>query len=112
MKAWTLVYNAFVMGSNVWQPKGFEFEDAAERVELGKGFFGYVLQSPAGKTIIVEERSGAIVGNSLDTVRNDIAGSKGKVMEDQVVDACKVQVQIIGEEEFWKVYDKSNNNRG
>jgi hypothetical protein len=103
MRAWTYVYNPFVMGGNTHRAKGFEFE-GVERVELGKGYYGYTLQSPNGKSIVVEEHSGAIIGNSLEDVRNDIDQGDSEVMKKQVEKACKEVVIIISESEFWSLY--------
>ena len=107
MIAWTFVYNPFVMGGNVWQPKGFKF-DRKEKKDLGKGFYGYQLFSPKGKEVIVEQKSGAIVGNSLEEVRKDILSSTIEIMQKQVEDACKqlCLVKIISENKFWDIYEK------
>ena len=107
MKAWTYVYSPFRMGGDTWHPTGFEFE-SNERIELGKGFYGYVLKSPNGKTIVVEEKSGAIVGDSLERVKADIENGDIEIMKQQVKQACDVNVKIIDEEDFWKIYDKIN----
>jgi hypothetical protein len=108
MIAWTYFYNPFVMGGSTWQPEGCELEKT-ERIDLGAGFFGYKYVSPKGKTIIVEEKSGAIIGNSVEEVKNDIANSVIKVMTKQVEDACQTvkTVKVISQEKFWEVYDKT-----
>jgi len=106
MIAWTMVYNAFTMGGSVWRPSGFEFKEG-DAVHLGKGFYGYVLESPNGKTIVVEKQSGAIVGNSLEEVVSDIAEAEFETMQKQVEHACSKNINLVSEEKFWLLYDKN-----
>lgn len=108
-KAWTYVYNAFIIGGNVHQAKGFEFDETKEELHyLGKEFNAYILDSPDGKTkIIVEEVSGGIVGNDYHDVCLDIAMGNKEEMQAQIEDACKEFVKIVSEEEFWKIYLKN-----
>lgn len=55
----------------------------------------------------MEEKSGAIVGTSLRGVRTGVEYGDIKIMENQVERACKENVTIISEEEFWRIYDKN-----
>ena len=56
---------------------------------LGKGYAGYLATSPNGKTFVAESLTGAIVGETLENVRADIAAAKPSVMRKQVLDAAK-----------------------
>jgi hypothetical protein len=97
------------MGGNIDQATGFSFEQydfPDNRVELGKGCFGYTIKAPNGETIVVEEISGAIVGNNLEEVKQDIEHADEKVIRNQIESACKENVRIVSQEEFWKIYCK------
>lgn len=104
MRAWTYFQNPFSVGGNTHQAKGFEFQ-GKKKVDLGKGYFGYGLKSPKGTTIIVESRSGAIIGNSIKMVKNDIQKGDFEVMKNQIDRASKVPVTIIPEHDFWIKYE-------
>lgn len=110
-KAWTYFYNAFTMGGKLNVPTGFEFDETHYQLhDLGEGYFGYELTAPSGKTIVVENTSGAIVGNSIEEVQADIVGAvlagQQNMMKNQVMNAAREHVRIISKEEFWAKYDK------
>jgi hypothetical protein len=96
------------MGGRCNQPTGCEVE-IDEEFYLGNGYYGYEIKLPSGKTRVIEKTSGAIVGDTIKEVRNDITEGDKKVMEDQVIHACKEskEVRVISQEEFWKIYDKN-----
>lgn len=94
------------MGGRVNQPTGFETE-LDNLQELARGFKGYLVTTPKGKTIVVEEKSGAIIGDTIANVRKDIMTCDDiLLMEKQVEKACREQekVLVISEEEFWEAY--------
>jgi hypothetical protein len=66
------------------------------------------LKSPNGHEIVVELRSGGIVGSSLDQVEADAAQAAIGVMEDQIRQALERRkaVQVIPAEAFWEYYSK------
>lgn len=105
---WTRGYNSWVMGGYVHQPVGIDV-DVNEQVDIGKGFKAYVVQSPNKKvTVIVEARSGAIIGNTLARVKKDIAEGDLEVMKKQVSDAVAMVkgVRRMEHDYFWTHYQK------
>jgi len=60
------------MGGDVNAPIATKLE-VGEPFDLGGGFEGYLVVSPAGKTHVVESETGAFVGTSIDDVKADIA---------------------------------------
>lgn len=110
-KVWTYMYNAFTMGGNLNVPTGFEFDETTKKLhDLGEGYFGYELITPKGQTIVVESASGAIIGDSIESVQSDIVGAvlagQQHLMKQQVINAMAEDVKIISEEEFWKKYNR------
>lgn len=102
---WTYFWSPFSFGRNR-QPTGCEMK-VTDRYELGKGFYGYKIVSNNNTVIIVEDKSGAIIGNNLNEVMNDIENSDVALMNNQIEDAIHIleSVKIISEEEFWLVYE-------
>lgn len=109
MFIWTHMYNAFIIGGNTWQPTRCEIPTPDERHDLGKGFFGYVITTPSGKTRVIEERSGGIIGDSLERVRKDISEGDVPTMERQVTESRRLMenARTISPGEFWRAYDKA-----
>jgi hypothetical protein len=56
--------------------------------KLGKGYEGYLATAPNGKTFVGEATTGAIVGDTLESVRADIKAAKPAVMREQVKNAA------------------------
>lgn len=102
---WTYVYKPFILGGRCNQPTGCEIE-VGEELYFGNDYYGYEVKTPSSKTLIVEKTSGAIIGSSLKDVRDDVTNGNKKVMEDQIKYACNEakEVNIISQEEFWKIY--------
>ena len=108
VRVYTLRYEPFILGGSVWQPVSANVEWHGE-YDLGKGFRGYLIVSPNGKTFVAESESGAFVGPSIQQVREDIAESENlDLMKKQVEDAKKQskQAKEIPAEEFWKLLEK------
>jgi hypothetical protein len=78
------------------------------RRSLGGGYYGYAVSTPKGGTVICEETSGAIIGNSLEAVRNDIKVGNLDVMKQQVTHACNElkKATIVPRDNFWDIYCK------
>jgi hypothetical protein len=104
---WTYFKRPMTMGGSVLRPVGYKTL-VSHKLDLGKGFYGYEIKSPMGVTVIIEEKSGAIVGNNLDTVKKDIALSNIDTMQNQVNNAREKlkAVEIIDETKFWSIYEK------
>lgn len=69
---WTLGYFPMTMGGRVWRPMRAKIPVTGPH-DLGKGFEGYLCLGPGGATEVAESTSGAIVGDTLEAVRADIA---------------------------------------
>jgi len=105
MIVWSRFFDPFIIGGSCHYDGGIEV-DPGIKYDLGKGFFGYLIQNPITKnTHVAEAKSGAFVGSTLEGVRRDIetaecdlAGMK-KQVADSVVRAKKVR--RMDPEEFW-----------
>lgn len=109
IKIFTRAYRPFLMGGDVHAPVACEAEVADVEYDFGQGFRGYLVHAPNGQTAVVEKRSGAIVGWSLDEVRRDIKEAKSiDMMGEQVIAAVEQSKQAdkISEKEFWALMGK------
>jgi len=81
------------------------------KLALGRGYSGYLVPTAYGGYVICEEHSGAIIGNSLNEVREDIRSGNVEVMRRQIIDARKESeiAKVIAPEEFWSEYYESAN---
>ncbi len=102
---WTRGYFPFTMGGSVWRPMTAECEVTGPH-DLGKGFEGYLAFGPDGMTKVAEAESGAIVGDTLDQVRADIAATDDVVLMQRQVEAARKEIGFGGvnvtAEEFWR----------
>ena len=71
--------------------------------DLGGGYQGYLITSPQGKTRVAEATTGAIVGDTLEQVRDDIAQGDPEIIAQQVAKAADdgEQASNISAEQFW-----------
>jgi len=106
MIIWTYVGAPFAFGETS-RPIGCEVDVGARR-SLGGGYYGYAVSTPKGGTVICEETSGAIIGNSLEAVRSDIKTGDPDVMKQQVTHACNElkKATIVPRDNFWDIYCK------
>jgi len=97
-------YEPFIMGGDVHKPISTDIE-VGEKLDLGKGFFGYLVVNPNNdKTYVVEAKSGGIIGPSLAQVKKDIEDCDDiKVMKKQIKEAKKRRdyASKLEPEEFW-----------
>jgi len=102
LKVFTVGYFPFTMGGNVWRPICCEVEVDGPH-DIGKGYKGYVVTAPNGKTFIAEATSGAFVGPDLKTVKEDITLGEKNVMVEQVAKAVEQSkgAKEITPDEFW-----------
>ena len=101
---WTWCYSAFSMGGKPKRPMIAEM-DCVEKYDLGKGYCGYSVINPNTKTsLIIESETGAIIGDNLETVKQDIAEADESIMKEQIKNAKKrlVNAERITADEFWK----------
>ncbi len=103
---WTMGYFPFQMGGNVHRPMSTEVK-ASELHDTPKGIKLFTFLTPKGTLRVCEAETGAIVGNSLGEVMNDIATAKKSVMKAQVREAKLAlrNVKVMTPDEFFKLYD-------
>ena len=81
---WTMCYSPFVMGGDCWSAIIAEVE-CSEEVDLGRGIKGRVAVSPLDfKVYICESETGAIIGNEMTAVLEDIRVADEAVMAKQM----------------------------
>lgn len=102
LTVWTAAYSPFMMGGNVNAPIKTEVE-AGDKFDIGKGFEAYLVVSPKGKTHVVEAKTGAFVGTTIDEVKADICAGDMKVMRKQIKAAREEFKKAIPltNDEFW-----------
>ena len=102
MKVWTKQYRPFVMGGDV--RRNIRCDLPAEGPhDLGQDYLGYIVTSPGGRTFVAEKNSGAIIGDTLEAVRQDIREGDPALMARQVEEATKARDEAVTvePEEFW-----------
>ncbi len=102
---WTQGYRPFICGGNVNAPIGAEFE-VGELHDIGRGYKAYLIPAgaPGKPDLVAESTTGAVVGNSLKEVREDISKAKLSVMRKQIAQA-KLQmkeVHPLTPDELWQ----------
>lgn len=104
IKIWGKAYNPFRLGGDVNAPMSCEVLVYDRPVALGKGYKGYLVEAPNGKTYVAESTTGGIVGKNLTMVKADIRVASLKVMKDQIKQA-KLDAEKtvpVSEQEFWR----------
>lgn len=104
IKVFTLEYQPFVMGGDVWQPVATTVEADGPH-DLGAGQNGFVVTTPNRKTFIAEAKSGGLIGPDLKTVKEDVRIADPEVMEQQVkngITQCG-NARVVKPDEFWKL---------
>lgn len=108
---WTRAYSPFIMGGDVNAPIGTKMKCSV--IFFEKSINGVnkllVAESPDTKRIVVAEyTTGAIVGNDVTVVMEDIKQSSRKIIKEQIEDANKLlkKVHTVSFDEFWRRYPK------
>lgn len=104
MRIWTEAYRPFIMGGDCNAPIICDVPVTGP-FDLGRGYQGFLAVSPNGKTFVAESFTGAIVGSTLNGVREDIEDADAMVMEEQIAHARKrvLQAATVSRDEFWKM---------
>lgn len=104
-RIWTWGYRPFIMGGRCNYVLACDWECDGPH-DLGGGYTGWVATAPNGVTRVVEDKSGAIVGDSLSAVRQDIKDGDPKVMNQQLEEAIAQakEAEVKSAEHFWMVY--------
>lgn len=101
---WSEFYDPFIFGGSCYYPGGIKV-DPGTKFDLGKGFFGYLVQNPVSKrTHVAEATTGAFVGDTLEKVRKDIATGDLEVMKNQVIKSAEraKSIRLMEPAEFWR----------
>lgn len=85
IEVWKWAYMPFTLGGSVYRPVKTTV-DVDDPIDIGGGYKGYLVKTPSGKTYIAEASCGAIVGSSIEQVRDDIENGDPDVMRKQVAD--------------------------
>lgn len=104
VKIWTEAYRPWIMGGDCNAPVICDVPVDGP-FDLGGGYQGFLAMSPSGKTFVAESITGAIVGATVNAVRNDIKAADKTVMEEQVAHAKKrvLSTAPVSPNEFWRL---------
>jgi hypothetical protein len=104
MKIWTEAYRPFIMGGDCNAPIICDVPVDGP-FDLGAGYQGFLAVSPNGETFVAESVTGAIVGATVKTVREDIATAEKAVMDSQIEWAKKrvLKACVVSRTEFWRL---------
>lgn len=99
---WTWGYRPFIMGGDVNYVLACKVPCTGP-FKVGRGYEVYVATAPNGTTFVAEAQSGAIVGGSLEQVREDIRTGDPKMMQKQVTEALESakKAEIKSPDFFW-----------
>ena len=109
IRVWARSYHPFTMGGDCNAPIYIKVTEY-QRVDLGKGFVGYLVTSPSGYDVIVDAVSGGIVGSDLYEVRDDVSACDDiDLMKRQTEKQREIGLtaNLVEEEEFWKLWEAS-----
>lgn len=101
---WSAFYDPFIMGGSCHYDGGIKV-DPGTKYELGRGFFGYLIQNPITKeTHVAEASTGAFVGSTIEAVRRDIRKGEIEVMRLQVAESAEraKKVRLMDPDDFWR----------
>ena len=77
----------------------------SEAVRLCESVMGYVLNTPSGETVVVEARSGGLVGNSLESVLDGVRDMPSSELIRQIdtnrKEFNRMKHQALPNAEFW-----------
>ena len=78
----------------------------SEAVALCEDIQGYVFDTPSGESVVVEARTGSLVGHSLEVVRDGIREMTKAQLKNQLDTGKKefnrMQKQELSNDDFWK----------
>ena len=109
IRIWTSDYNPFILGGDVHAPAMCEIEVKGSLVPLGKGMKGYLITAPDGSTVVAESTTGALIGPTLEEVREDIKATSLRIVKEQMKDAKyrADKAVMTSPEKFWAKMKRS-----
>ena len=112
MVIFTSSYDPFRFGP----PHGFIGTDVevSAPFDIGAGYQARITVSPAGRLVVVEAETGAIIGGDPDQVKQDVASGDAALMAQQVSEAREQakKARLVAPEEFWQVYGQRATRAG
>ena len=108
-KAWTWKYEPFQlggMGGRPCQRPVCAIVTCQGPYDLGQCFVGYLAIAPNGATLVIEDVSGGIVGDTVAQVRADVANATIEEMREQVQEAKGFgnMAEVMTADAFWRLY--------
>lgn len=104
LRVWTHAYRPFIMGGNTNRPVATCVEVIEEK-QTGKITL-FSFKTPKGAIRVAEKLTGAIVGDSIESVEKDLLNSDPKLIEDQLQQAklYSEQAETLDSEAFFSLY--------
>jgi hypothetical protein len=92
------------MGGDVHCPMACIIEVAGP-YDIGKGQAGYLVVAPNGQTFVAEGETGALVGPTMEEVREDIRVGDQSVIDEQMEYARREskKAEVVTVDEFWRI---------
>ena len=100
---WTKGYRPFICGGRVNYDLGCQVACEGP-FDIGSGYKAWVTIAPNGKKFVSEATTGAIIGSSLEEVREDIQTGDPDMMKKQIADAMQ-RIKDVEEKDptvFWR----------
>jgi len=106
IKIWTEAYTPFIMGGDVNAPITTKVTVKGDPIDVGHGITVFEVVSPKGQTFIVETKTGAFVGSTIEQVKKDVSAADPKVIKDQLKQAVErfKKAKRLTPEQFWSCF--------
>lgn len=110
LRIWTEAYRPFIMGGDCNAPIICEMPVDGP-FDLGKGIRGFLAVSPHGQTFCVEAETGAIIGPTVASVRQDVEVADPAVMATQIAQAKERVLKAcpVSPSEFWQLLRRARS---
>jgi hypothetical protein len=107
-EAWTWYYEPFRCGGKLTNPMRCDHLEAESLHQLDSGVCVYVVKSPEGNTMIVDQFSHGVVGDSLEQVREDVAGAEQSAIAKQLAEGLEHYkvAKLITVGRWWELMDR------
>lgn len=100
---WTIERNRYAAARALCTEFEFYPSDA---IDLHEDILGYVVDTPNGESVVIEARTGSLVGHSLEVVRDGVREMTKSQLNSQLDTARKefnrMKRTELSNEEFWK----------
>jgi hypothetical protein len=86
----------------------------SDAIILCEDIKGYVLDTPSGESVVVEARTGSLVGHTLEVVKDGIRemtrGQLNSQLDTGKKEFNRMKKQILSNDEFWKAIKMGGND--